>query len=70
MALILHKSGTDVTPVMRSYAAERVEALAGEGLSGYVLKKDSPSCGMERVKVYALGRPRRARRPRACLPRR
>jgi uncharacterized protein YbgA (DUF1722 family) len=26
--------------------------LAGEDLCGYVLKKDSPSCGMERVKVY------------------
>jgi uncharacterized protein YbgA (DUF1722 family) len=26
--------------------------LAGEDLSGYVLKKDSPSCGVERVKVY------------------
>jgi uncharacterized protein YbgA (DUF1722 family)/uncharacterized protein YbbK (DUF523 family) len=30
------------------------EAKAREfgGLSGYILKKDSPSCGMERVKVY------------------
>jgi uncharacterized protein YbgA (DUF1722 family) len=29
-----------------------VSALAREDLSGYVLKKDSPSCGLERVKVY------------------
>jgi uncharacterized protein YbgA (DUF1722 family) len=29
-----------------------VAALAREDLSGYVLKKDSPSCGLERVKVY------------------
>ena len=26
--------------------------LASEQLCGYVLKKDSPSCGRERVKVY------------------
>ena len=30
----------------------RAAALAGEDLCGYVLKKDSPSCGMTRVKVY------------------
>ncbi len=36
-------------------------ALASEDLSGYVLKKDSPSCGMERVKVYgAHGVPARS----------
>ena len=29
-----------------------VSELASEQLSGYVLKKDSPSCGLERVKVY------------------
>jgi uncharacterized protein YbgA (DUF1722 family) len=29
-----------------------VKALAAEDLSGYILKKDSPSCGLERVKVY------------------
>ncbi|PID43758.1 MAG: hypothetical protein CSA52_02825 [Gammaproteobacteria bacterium] len=28
-------------------------------LSGYILKKDSPSCGMERVKVYSGGVPAR-----------
>jgi hypothetical protein len=37
---------------MAAYAARRTEALAGAGLCGYVLKKDSPSCGMARVKVY------------------
>jgi uncharacterized protein YbgA (DUF1722 family)/uncharacterized protein YbbK (DUF523 family) len=46
------KSGTDHTAAMREWAARRVEALAKEDLDGYVLKKDSPSCGMERVKVY------------------
>ncbi len=46
------KSGRDITVEMRRYARARVDALAGEHLAGYVLKKDSPSCGMERVKVY------------------
>lgn len=30
-----------------------------EQLCGYILKKDSPSCGMERVKVYSNGLPTR-----------
>jgi uncharacterized protein YbgA (DUF1722 family)/uncharacterized protein YbbK (DUF523 family) len=47
------KSGGDHTDAMRAYARRRVRELDREGLSGYVLKKDSPSCGMERVKVYA-----------------
>ncbi len=46
------KSGADHTDAMRAYARRRVRELDREDLSGYVLKKDSPSCGMERVKVY------------------
>ena len=45
-------TGDDHTDAMRAYAARRVLALEKEDLDGYVLKKDSPSCGMERVKVY------------------
>jgi uncharacterized protein YbgA (DUF1722 family) len=37
---------------MRVYAAKRVRSLIREDLCGYVLKKDSPSCGMERVKIW------------------
>ncbi len=44
--------GHDYTTAMRAYARRRVEQLKDEDLSGYVLKKDSPSCGMVRVKVY------------------
>jgi uncharacterized protein YbgA (DUF1722 family) len=36
---------------MQVYATRRVRALERLDLCGYVLKKDSPSCGMERVKV-------------------
>jgi uncharacterized protein YbbK (DUF523 family) len=46
------KSGVDHTDAMTAYAARRTRALAGADLCGYVLKKDSPSCGMARVKVY------------------
>jgi uncharacterized protein YbgA (DUF1722 family) len=51
--MIVPKTGADVTSVMRRYARPKAEELAEAGLSGFVLKKDSPSCGMERVKVYA-----------------
>lgn len=51
--LVAPKSGADHTDAMARFAAGRVAALAKEDLCGYVLKKDSPSCGMERVKVYS-----------------
>jgi uncharacterized protein YbgA (DUF1722 family)/uncharacterized protein YbbK (DUF523 family) len=50
--MVNSKSGRDITVEMRQWARARVEDLAKENLAGYVLKKDSPSCGMERVKVY------------------
>lgn len=53
--MVGHRSGTDHTDAMRRWAEGRVRELEGEDLCGYVLKKDSPSCGMERVKVYAKG---------------
>ena len=37
---------------MSEFARRRAQELARRGLSGYVLKRASPSCGMERVKVY------------------
>ncbi|MGZ5051610.1 MAG: YbgA family protein [Methylobacter sp.] len=40
----------DVTEPLRDYAAERQPQL--RDLCGYILKKGSPSCGMERVKLY------------------
>jgi len=47
------KHGVDHTEAMRSWSEERVPELSKLDLSGYILKKDSPSCGMERVKVYS-----------------
>jgi uncharacterized protein YbgA (DUF1722 family)/uncharacterized protein YbbK (DUF523 family) len=60
--MVAPKSGTDWTKAMRTYSAQRVEKLAAAELSGYVLKKDSPSCGMERVKVYGEGMPTKSGR--------
>jgi uncharacterized protein YbgA (DUF1722 family)/uncharacterized protein YbbK (DUF523 family) len=45
------RSGEDWTERMNVYSVKRVEKLAKQRLSGYILKKGSPSCGMERVKV-------------------
>lgn len=45
-------NGEDHTDGMRTFSRRRVERLKDERLAGYILKKDSPSCGMERVKVY------------------
>ena len=50
---LVGRSGVRLTDRMRRFARSRVRALAKDDLSGYVLKKDSPSCGMERVKVWA-----------------
>ena len=58
--LVMPSTGEDLTERMRSYAGRRVGELAALELDGYVLKKDSPSCGMERVKVFgADGSPER-----------
>jgi len=50
--LVAPRSGIDHSESMRAFAARRTASLASENLSGYVLKKNSPSCGMERVRVY------------------
>lgn len=50
--MVTPETGADHTEAMRAYAERRVEELARADLDGYILKKDSPSCGMERVKLY------------------
>jgi uncharacterized protein YbgA (DUF1722 family)/uncharacterized protein YbbK (DUF523 family) len=50
--LVMPKTGADHTEAMHTYANRRVAELAKEDLCGYILKKDSPSCGMERVRVF------------------
>jgi uncharacterized protein YbgA (DUF1722 family)/uncharacterized protein YbbK (DUF523 family) len=59
--LIMPDTGADYTERMRAFAAKRLAALAGERLCGYIFKKDSPSCGMERVRLYpSHGMPHKA----------
>ena len=60
--LVAERSGTDHTAAMRRFAARRVAELEPLSLDGYVTKKDSPSCGMERVRVHPekKGPPRRS----------
>ena len=50
--MVGQRSGDDWTARMTAFSERRVNALARESLSGYVLKKDSPSCGLSRVKLY------------------
>jgi uncharacterized protein YbgA (DUF1722 family)/uncharacterized protein YbbK (DUF523 family) len=50
--LVAPRSGADWTDRMTAFSERRVGQLARERLSGYVLKKDSPSCGLLRVKRY------------------
>jgi uncharacterized protein YbgA (DUF1722 family) len=50
-------AGLDLTDALASYGRRMAEELTD--ISGYILKRASPSCGLERVKVYRDGdRPR------------
>ena len=51
--LVFPRSNRDITAEMTRFSEARVRALEPEGLSGFVLKKDSPTCGLFRVRVYA-----------------
>lgn len=50
--LVTVKTGRDLTAQLDTYATRRVAQLASEDLCGYVLEEDSPSCGIERVRIY------------------
>jgi uncharacterized protein YbgA (DUF1722 family)/uncharacterized protein YbbK (DUF523 family) len=46
------KSGNDWTDRMGKYSSKRAAQLAKSDLSGFILKSKSPSCGMERIRIY------------------
>jgi len=46
------KTSQDVTIQLQGYSLEAMGKLSDLRLCGYILKSKSPSCGMERVKVY------------------
>jgi uncharacterized protein YbgA (DUF1722 family)/uncharacterized protein YbbK (DUF523 family) len=58
--MITERSGKDWTLKINQYARQRATALTQLDLCGYVFKKDSPTCGMERVRIYGKsGKPSR-----------
>ena len=50
--LVTVKSGVDHTGKMQGWIRRKLQDLEDLDLCGYICKKDSPSSGMERVKVY------------------
>ncbi len=50
--LITVRTGVDHTDRMINWAKKRVRELEAEELCGFIFKSDSPSNGLERVKVY------------------
>ncbi|MHB8137912.1 MAG: YbgA family protein [Smithellaceae bacterium] len=50
--LVTRLTREDKTDMMVRWAKKRVVQLAEEDLCGFIFKSDSPSSGMERVKVY------------------
>lgn len=55
LRMVGERSRRDWTTAMQRYARRRLAQLGALDLAGYVLKSKSPSCGMERVKVYGGG---------------
>ncbi len=52
ISLVSPSTSKDFTRKMSSFAGKRVRELKKTDLDGYIVKSRSPSCGMERVKVY------------------
>ena len=56
--LVTIKSKHDHTPAMEAMIEERLDSFSKLDLSGFIFKRGSPSCGVERVRVYtAQGMP-------------
>jgi uncharacterized protein YbgA (DUF1722 family)/uncharacterized protein YbbK (DUF523 family) len=51
--LVTIRTQVDHTERMRAWAQKRVVELEQEDLCGFIFKSDSPSSGMERVKIYS-----------------
>lgn len=50
--LVTTLTNRDLTEEMVSFCEKRVKSLRKMDLRGYIFKKKSPSCGMDRVRVY------------------
>ena len=51
--LVTIRTGKDHTRVLETMTTNRIEELKNMDLSGYVFKNGSPSCGIERVRIYS-----------------
>lgn len=52
---VLGKDDMDFTDALSRVADARIPGLRAEKIRGFIFKKDSPSCGMERVRLYHKG---------------
>ena len=52
--LVTIRTGQDLTGQMLGCVSARLDQLAAEELDGFIFKKDSPSSGLFRVKIYNL----------------
>jgi uncharacterized protein YbgA (DUF1722 family)/uncharacterized protein YbbK (DUF523 family) len=50
--LVTIKTERDMTEPLTMFTERKLELLETADLSGYIFKKDSPSCGIERVRVF------------------
>jgi uncharacterized protein YbgA (DUF1722 family)/uncharacterized protein YbbK (DUF523 family) len=52
VTLLTVRTKVDLTRRMHAFARSRAAAIAADDLCGFVFKKDSPTCGLTRVKIY------------------
>ena len=57
--LVAPSTEEDFTDRMHAFSDAKIAELRELDLDGYILKKSSPSCGLERIKVYKNGMPSR-----------
>jgi uncharacterized protein YbgA (DUF1722 family)/uncharacterized protein YbbK (DUF523 family) len=55
--LVTNRTGVDLSDRMHEYCQKTVKDLEKQDLCGFIFKKDSPSSGLFRVKVYNGGMP-------------
>src|SRR5256712_2902566 len=65
--LVFRDTRVDITDRMNAWSRRRLKRIEAMDLCGYVLKSESPSCGMKRVKVFKGGGPGRPARKGAGL---
>jgi uncharacterized protein YbgA (DUF1722 family)/uncharacterized protein YbbK (DUF523 family) len=51
--LLTIRTKIDHTATLQAFSQRRVKELREDDLDGYIFKKNSPSCGVHRVKVYS-----------------